>query len=493
MAEYRTSRDGPLRRLRSLAPFAAAPLLAGCILDPRVPDPVLDIPVRYTGSVTASIGDQHRHPMAFEMFGSRTLVALISEARAANTDIAAAVARIYQADAQVRIATQPLIPALDLVGNATQSYGGQEPARGLSRNVSAALNASYELDFWGRNRAGKYSAQASAIAVRFDGATIAIETDASVADTYFQAVTLRRRIAIARKNLGTATGTLDAIRERLQAGTVSGLDVAQQETLVANLRVVIPPLEQSYAQFVNALAVLLGRPPEHFKLGGEDVFTLRVPGIAPGLPSELLCQRPDIAAAEANLAAARFDVSASRAALFPSIQLTGQGGFESTALKTLFRPDSLFYQVGAGLTQPLLSAYGLQAQLDLDRARYTELLETYRGAIISAFRDVEDALVAYRKSAEQERLQRLALTSARKAYEITETQLRSGTIDVTTLLSVQQNVFTAEDAVVEARLARLQAAVSLYRVLGGGWNRPLDTAVAQAPAAIAPPETLKVK
>ena len=492
-----TRRDDTWKALRRsaagpIATFAAAPLLAGCLLDPRVPSPVLDVPDTFITGSTRS-GDQYKHGMAFDMYRSKRLTALITEARAANLDIAAAVARIQQADAQVRIATQPLIPTVELIADATQSYGGQGLARGLSRNYSAALNASYELDFWGRNRAGKYSAQASAFAARFDGAVIAIETDATVADTYFQAVTAKKRIAIAKQNLGTATGTLEAIQARLRAGTASGLDLAQQETLVANLRVVIPPLEQSYAQFTNALAVLLGQPPERFTLSAEDLFAIRVPAIAAGLPADLLCQRPDIAQAEANLAAARFDVSAARAALFPTIQLTGQGGFESTALRALFRPDSLFYQIGAGLTQPITNAYGLRAQLDFDRARYAELLETYRLAIISAFRDVEDALIAYRKTSEQERLQRTAVASARKAFDISEVQLRSGVIHMTTLLGVQQNIFSAEDALAQARLTRLQAALSLYRALGGGWNRPVESAIATVPVEVALPVPAKLK
>lgn len=492
MTKCKDSRGRSRRSLGPMAAFAAAPLLSGCLLDPNVPAPVLDVPDRFITGSTRS-GDQYKHGMAFEMYRSKRLVGLVSEARAANLDIAAAVARIHQADAQVRIATQPLIPTLELAGNATQAYGGEGLARGLSRNYSAALNASYELDFWGRNRAGKYSAKASAFAARFDGAIIAIETDASVADTYFQALTARKRIAIAKRNLGTATSTLEAIQARLKAGTASGLDVAQQETLVANLRVVIPPLEQSLAQFTNALAVLLGQPPERFTLGGEDLFALRVPSIAAGLPSDLLHQRPDIAAAEANLAAARFDVSAARAALFPTIQLTGQGGFESTALRALFRPDSLFYQMSAGLTQPILNAYALRAQVDFDRARYAELLETYRLAIISAFRDVEDALIAYKKTSEQERLQRTAEAAARRAYEISEAQLRSGVIDLTTLLNIQQNIFDAEDALAQARLARLQAVLSLYRAIGGGWHRPFDTEIATVPVAIALPPPAKLR
>jgi NodT family efflux transporter outer membrane factor (OMF) lipoprotein len=271
---------------------------------------------------------------------------------------------------------------------------------------------------------------------------------------------------------------LEAIRAQKTAGTASGLDVAQQETLLANVRVTIPPLEQNYAQYEHALAILLGRPPEHFKLGRERFFSIRVPKLAAGLPSDLLYRRPDIALAEANLAAAKFDVKKARAALFPSIKLTGEGGFESTALKTLFRPDSLFYQMASGLTQPLLSAYALKAQEDFDRARYMELLETYRKTIIVSFQDTEDALVAYKKTSKQERLQRSAVASARKAYKMAGEQLKSGVIDLTTLLSIQRDLFAAEDALVEARLARLMATVSLYKALGGGWQRPMNADVA---------------
>lgn len=455
--------------------------LGGCMLDPEVPSPALDVPDNFT---TASIpkGEQQNYAAAFDTFRSKTLTELIIKARASNLDIAAAVHRIEQADAQVRVATQPLIPLLDFGSSASQNYGGRAPARGMSRNVSASLNASYEIDFWGKNRAGRSAAEASALATRFDGVVVAIATDASVAQTYFQALAVRKRIATARQNLGTAVRTLDAIKARNAAGTASGLDVAQQETLVANLRVTIPPMEQNAAQYAHALAVLLGEAPERFAMDRGDLFSVRVPGISAGLPSDLLTQRPDIAAAEAQLAAARFDVSAARAALFPSIKLTGEGGFESTALKALFRPDSLFYQMAAGLTQPLLSAYSLEAKLEADRARYMELLQNYRKTIISSFQDVEDALTAYRKTAEQEKLQRDAVTSARRAYEISEAQLQSGVIDLTTLLSVQRTLFSAEDAMAEVRLNRLIAAVSLYKALGGGWQRPDDTEVAQVPA-----------
>nr|WP_280950640.1 efflux transporter outer membrane subunit [Rhodomicrobium sp. R_RK_3] len=466
-------------------------LLSGCILNPNVPDPVIDVPTEFT---TASLqGSKPLLEQDFEMYRSRPLAELVSTARASNLDIAQAVARIHQADAQVRIATQALIPLLDFEGDASQAYGGSGAGRGRSTNVTAALVASYELDFWGRNRAGRYSAQASALASRYDGAVVAIETVSSVAETYFNAVTVRKRIEIARRNLGIAQRTLDAIKARNAAGTASGLDVAQQETLTANVRAQIPPLEQSYKQFVNALAVLLGSVPEHFNLDKEDLFSIRVPRIAAGLPSDLLCRRPDIAFAEAQLAAASFNVSQARAALFPSISITGQGGFQSEAFKNLFRPDSLFYQMAANVVQPLLSAYGLRAELDLNRARYQELLERYRLSVISSFRDVEDALTAFAKTTEQERLLQIALVSARRAYQISEEQLRTGIIDLTQLLDVQQSLFAAEDSVAQARLSRLLATVALYQALGGGWQIPEGAEIAQVPVQVAVPIPVRLK
>ncbi|MEJ2123627.1 MAG: efflux transporter outer membrane subunit [Alphaproteobacteria bacterium] len=470
------------RAVRACVLLSGLSALGGCMLDPGVPSPALDVPANFTtGSL--SRGDQQKYPMAFDMFRSPALTKLITKARASNLDIAAAVHRIRQADAQVRVATQALIPSLDLGGSASQSYGGSGASRGMSRKVSASLSASYEIDFWGKNRAGRSSVENTALATRYDGAVVVIATDASVAQTYFQALAVSKRISIARNNLAIARRTLKAIKAREEAGTASGLDVAQQETQVANVRATIPPLEQSYAQHRHALAVLLGKLPEGFKLARGDLYRVRVPRISAGLPSDLLIQRPDIAVAEAKLVAARFDVSAARAALFPSIKLTGEGGFESTALKTLFRPDSLFYQMASGLSQPLLNAYSLKAQLEADREHYMELLETYRKTIISSFQDTEDALVAYRKTAEQERLQRKAAASARKAYEISAAQLKSGVIDLTTLLSVQRTLFSAEDAMAEARLNRLNAAVSLYKALGGGWQRPISAELVQAPSA----------
>ena len=304
-----------------------------------------------------------------------------------------------------------------------------------------------------------------------------ITTDASIATTYFEAIGTQEQIAIAKRNLAAAQRILKSIRDRFAQGTASGLDVAQQETLVANVAVTIPPLERNLEQYKYALALLVGQTPELFRYRGDKLFAVVVPVIPSGLPSELLCRRPDIASAEAQLSAAKFNVSSARAQMFPSIALTGTAGLQSTAA-------AAFYTIGASITQPLTNYYQLQAQVDLQRATYGELLQDYRKAIVSAFQNVESTFIAYKKDAEQEKLQHEAVVSARRAFELSEQQLRGGIIDVTTLLQVEQTLFTAEIAYAQIRQTRLQDAVSVYQALGGGWYKPGDAGIAEVASVI---------
>jgi outer membrane protein, multidrug efflux system len=473
-----------IKRHRFGIAAAIAGIVSGCtILDPHVITPEIDLPDAYIKKSPNALRPA-ASPYDFAVFKSRRLTELIALGRGFNLDIGAAIARIQQAEAQVRIATQALIPTIQAQGSGSQSLTHIRGNAVRSTTVIAELSASYEIDFWGKNHAAVYSAIANEKASSFDAATVAITADANVATTYFNVIATQKQIDVAKANLAIAQRVLDAILARNKAGTASGLDVAQQQTLVDNVRVTIPPLERQREQFKHALAVLVGTAPEFFQYKGEDLYAVAVPSIPPGLPSELLCRRPDIANAEALLSAEKFTVSSARAALFPSIQLTGVGGFQSVALASLFQPQNLFYNAMVGITQPLTNAYQLQAILDQNRARYGELLEDYRRVIISAFQDVEDSLIAYQKDAEQERLQRMAVTSARRAYDISQAQLRGGIIDVTTLLQIQQTLFTAENALALVRQSRLQAAVSLYRSLGGGWYKPGDSGIAEVPSLI---------
>jgi NodT family efflux transporter outer membrane factor (OMF) lipoprotein len=481
----------PILRTALLASSAAGALaLAGCELDSGNDRPQPPTPASFQAAPSSNAAAWPSRDWV-RSFGAPELDALVAEAEAANLDISAAAARIDQADAQVRINVgQLLIPTLDFTGDVTRQRQGSSTnsnsntVRATTRTIiSTGLNASYEIDFWGRNRATVRASRQLALASRFDQQTVAIGVVASVANSYLQIVALQDRIRIADQNLASAQRILDAIRARVQVGTATALDVAQQETIVAQQRAVVPGLRQQLRQTVNAVAILLGRPPEGFGMQGGTLANLTVPAVEPGLPSELLLRRPDIGAAEANLAAADADVVFARANMFPSITLTASGGYQSTQLSSLFNPASAFWSLAAGLTQPILQYYSLQGALDQNRARYRELLDTYRKAVISSFSDVENALVAVQETTEQQRLQGEVVASARRAFEITQARLREGTVDLVTVLNTQQALFQAEDSRVQAGLARLLAAVALFQALGGGYN---NQNVAQTGPAAAP-------
>ena len=298
---------------------------------------------------------------------------------------------------------------------------------------------------------------------------VGLSTVVSAANAYFQVLASQDRLRVARENLQSATRVLNLIQQRVNAGTASALELSQQESLVNTQRAAIPPLEQTLAQNRNALAVLMARSPESVRIRGGSLNSIAVPRVTPGLPSELLAQRPDIRQAEANLAAANANVANARAQFLPSITLTGEGGYQSAVLKTLLRPESMIYNVAAGLTQPIFQGGRLLGNLDLQKGKQDELLQTYRKAVISGFADVENALTNIRQTALRERLQREVVASSRRAFDISEQRLSEGTIDLITVLQTQQTLFTAQDSLVQARLAHLQAVVSLYQALGGGW------------------------
>ena len=411
-------------------------------------------------------------------FGSKELTDLIEESLTSNFDVAAAVARIVQADANSRIVGAALLPIVDLNASATRSRASQSTGGGggggRSERVtySTSLSASYEIDFWGKNRAALRAAEELAVASRFDREVVALSTVVSVANSYFLVLLAQDRIRIAQGNLAAATRVYNLVKQRFDAGTASALDTAQQESVVNVQRAAIPPLEQVLQQNMATLAVLIGRTPESVRIRGGSMSRLRIPPVTPGLPSDLIAQRPDIREAEAQLASANANVYSARAAFFPSIQLTGEGGYQSAVLKTLLRPESAFYNIAAGLTQPIFDGLRLQGQLDLDIGRRDELLQLYRRAIVNGFADVERALIAVQQSSKLVRLQGDVVNSTRRAFEITETRLREGTVDLTTVLINQQALFNAQDALANAQLSRLAAVVSLFQALGGGWQKP---------------------
>jgi NodT family efflux transporter outer membrane factor (OMF) lipoprotein len=452
-----------------------------------LPDPALDVPQVYKPQDyrAEKVTEQNAPPTLdwWRGFRSSELTDLMEEAQKVNLDIAAATARFIQADAQARVAGAALLPNLSGTGQETYSRTSGSSASGLSIggrevvNYTASLSASYELDFWGKNRDATQAAEETAVANRFDRDVVALTTLTSVANAYFQVLASQDRIRTAEGNISSATRILEAIRQRFKAGTGTDLDVAQQESVLANQRAAVPPLRQTLGQNINALATLVSRPPESLRVKGGSMDQISSPRVTPGLPSELLTQRPDIRRQEAQLASAVANVGNARAQFFPSIQLTGQGGYQSSALVALFQPHAAFFNVVGSLTQPIFDGGKILGNFEFTKARQDELLQTYRKTVVSAFADVDNALVAIRQTTEKLRLQREVVAASRRAFQLSEQQLRAGTADIVTVLNTQLTLFQAEDVLWQAQLARLLAIVSLYQALGGGWEPRLEKPV----------------
>jgi outer membrane protein, multidrug efflux system len=448
--------------------------LGGCFLTGDLPEPALTIPSHYTGAPNVRAAEARTPPLDWwRSFRSRELTRVMEDVRTSNLDIAQAVARIVQANAQSRITGAALLPQVNLNGNVSRSRASQSAGGGSGPserdNLIATLDASYEIDFWGKNRFALRAAEENALASRFDREVVALSVEATAANAYFQVLAAQDRLRVARNNLVSARRVGGLIGQRAQAGTASSLETAQQQSVIATLEATIPPLEQIVVQNKNALAVLMARVPERTSIKGGTLNALAIPRVTPGLPSELLGQRPDIREAEAQLASAHANVAVARAQFLPSITLTGEGGYESAVLKTLLRPESALYSVAAGLLQPVFEGGRLTGNLELQQGRQEELLNAYRKSVIAGFSDVETGLANVRLTAERERLQGAVVTSAREAFNVSEQRFREGTLDLVTVLQTQQTLYSAEDALVVARLAHVQAVLSLYQALGGGW------------------------
>jgi multidrug efflux system outer membrane protein len=412
-------------------------------------------------------------------FGSAELSGLIDAALSASPDMGIAAEHVRQAEAQVRIAGATLFPVLNFSAGTgrseTRPQGGSWSGENSS---SAALSASYEIDLWGRIASGVRSAESSLRATRFDQETVRLTLVAGVASGYFQVLSLRGRLAIARENLVIADRVFTVVDARVRNGAASALDLARQQAAVLTLRASIPPLELQERQTLYALAILAGRPPEGFNAGFDaagstvavNLTDLAVPRVAPGLPADLLTRRPDLASAEAQLAAANANVAAARAALLPGIQLTGSAGLASDVLLNFLSAPTAALALGASLLQPIFDGGRLRAQVDVAASRERELVENYRKFILAALADVEGALASGGRTADQETLQAQVVEQARIALRLAEIRYREGVDDLLTVLDAQRTLFQAEDQLAQIRLSRLQASIGLFKALGGGWK-----------------------
>jgi len=455
--------------------LAASLLLAAC----SSPAPRLDSGVQPPSAWQSADtpGALQSNRQWWTQFGSPELERLVEQARLGSYDLAAAVARVRQAKASATIAGAPLLPELKAGLNANRqklihgkgySQLDVSPENRSLDYYDAELSASYEVDFWGGKRAARDSAVFGVQASEFDRATVELTLLSGVANSYTQALALREQARIAELNLKNAQNVLQLVQTRFDAGSATALELAQQKSLVAEQQRRLPLVQQQAREALISLAALLGRPVQTLPLPTQSFAQLHWPDIASGVPSDLLSRRPDIASAEAKLAAAQADVTVARAAMLPKITLTASLGTGADLAADLLR--TTFYNLSSGLTAPIFNNGRLSAERDKAKARQDELLQTYRGAIINGFADVEKALSSIRGLDEQRQWQSEELNQAQTAFDIAQSRYQAGAEDLLTVLQTQRTLYAAQDLNVQLRLSRLQASIALYKALGGGWE-----------------------
>lgn len=402
-------------------------------------------------------------------FGSVELDELIRQAEVQSLDVAAATARVRQAAVVARVSGAALLPEVEGIveGGRTAPVGDASKALADSE-YRAGLAMTYEIDFWGRNRAIRESARRTLQASAFDRDAVRLTVVAGVASLWLQLAALRERIDLAGLNLQAAQHLLSLIESRARAGVASELELAQQRGLVASQRRSVSLLRQQADDTRVAINILLGQATG-MELRQASVRGLTVPPVDIALPSELLTRRPDVTRAEAMLAAADADVVAARRAMLPTV--TSTAGLSAGGIRMNEILDDPLYSLATALTAPIFNAGRLAAERDLALARREELLAEYRAAIVAACSDVQRALDAIAGLDAQRTDQAEELAQAQRALTLAEIRYRSGAETLQTLLDAQRTLYAAQDEAVQLQSARLQAQVALYEALGGGWSK----------------------
>ena len=466
-----------------LLPLVAALLLAGCATAlpelPAQPAPAAQFKsdARWTTAMPAEAQDRGRW---WQAFGDPVLATLVERAGEANTGVHEAAARLAQARALVRSANADRLPQVG-AGASGVRQGGAAAGSAAGTLWQAGVQLAYEPDLFGRlsGRRDAASLDAQAREALLQSTRLAVQ--AETAQTYLAIRALDVERALVRETVEAYAGTLRLTQRRHQAGDIAELDVVRVQAEVAATEAEALALDRQRAALENALAVLVGEQASRFDLPAADWATA-LPTIPAGVPATVLARRPDVAAAQSSLLAAQARVGVAQAAWFPSLALTGAGGFASPELGDLFRWSARAWSVGALLSLPIFDGGRRAAGVQDAEAQLDAALASYRGQVLTAFREVEDQLSALRLLHEQAQAQARAVDAARRATTLSDTRYRNGLVSQLELLDARRSELRNRRQALQVRSAQFQATVVLVRALGGGWDAPVPHAFAQAPA-----------
>lgn len=481
---------------RSLALYGttlvAAAVLSACSTQPVYERPALQVPAQYKESLAATAAGVWQPAQAAQsaasvsavpaawwtLYGDATLNALQEQAAAGNQNIALSLARLRAAQAAVASSSASQVPTLGATASTSRARSGTQAADGstsarLSTSHSIGLNASWELDLWGRIASTVDAAQATAQASADDLAAMRLSVQASVAQTYFSLRAAEANAQILRETLQAYDRSWELTRNRQQAGVASVADVAQAESQYKSTQVQLLEAETTRTQLEHALAALVGQAPASFSV--QPTGLLPTPPAVPAqLPSQLLERRPDIAAAERRVAAANAQIGVAKAAFFPALTLTGSAGYRGSELSNLFSAPNLFWSLGPQLALSLFDGGARSAAVESARASNEQAAATYRQTVLTALQEVEDNLTAATALAQEQQLQMEALAAAQRALDVVNNQYRAGTVGYLNVITSQATVLSAQRSLTDVRNRRLAAVNTLLKNVAGSWE-PLQT------------------
>ncbi|MFY9529597.1 MAG: efflux transporter outer membrane subunit [Candidatus Acidiferrales bacterium] len=460
-----------------IALMSIAILSSGCAVGPNYKKPAVTVPGTYRGlapeeagkTESASIGDQKWQ----EVFQDEQLRSLIRTALQQSYDVRIAGARILEAQAQLGITRADQFPSVSGGASISDQRSAKSVFLPAFEGSTGQLNvsAAWELDFWGKFRRATEAARANLLASEWARQEIIAILVANVSGAYFQLRALDLELEISKRTLGSRQESLRLTRVLADHGSTSMLDVRQAEQLVFTAAAEIPALEQQIEQQENLISILLGKNPDAVPRGEKLTEQPHPPEVPPGLPSSLLERRPDIREAEQQLIAANAQIGVARAAYFPQISLSGTAGFQSAALTDLLSGPAGTWNFGASLAQPIFTAGRLRSNVRFTEAQQQAALLFYEQTVQGAFRDVSDALIAYRKSREFRIQEELLFQSAQDSARLSHMRYTGGVTGYLEVLTNETNAFSAELGLVQAQLNELSALVQLYKALGGGWQQ----------------------
>lgn len=466
--------------------FSALLALAtgGCAVGPNYHRPETDVSHQWNEPL---VNGETNAPASlaawWKRFNDSELDSLIDRAVKSNLDLRIAQSRVLEARAQSRIASADLMPTADVSGSyAHQGTSHHQPVLGsmplpsgipFDNNVyQAGFDASWEIDVFGGKRRAIEAAKAEVTAVEFGRRGVLMTLLGDVAHNYVEVRGYQRRLAIARDNIKAQESALAITKDRFAQGLTGDLDVQQAATLLATTRSEVPALESSLHIAIHRLDVLLGQQPGELlaELSSESAIPTALPEVPVGLPSELLLRRPDVQQAERQLAAATANIGVARADLFPKFSLTGVAGFQSISASDWFSSGSKFWSVGPTVQWKIFDAGRIRANIKVQNARQEQALAAYEKTVLTAFEDVENALVNYAKEQERRRELANALASAQNSLQLSQKLYANGLSGFLNVLDAERSLYQTQDKLVQSDRTVSANLIALYKALGGGWQ-----------------------